>query len=129
MARISMRSVQQSTFEQIFSLYLSAAAKGVKDKTLNTYKQHFRAMRRFPKRKSVKSTKPDDRSGELNHVARKPENSKAHRKNKTRNWKRDYHEPVPGLFFSQSRKKISISSVVERISFSFTPNALASNTE
>lgn len=38
MARISMRSVQKSTFEKIFSLYLSAAAaKGVKDKTLDTY--------------------------------------------------------------------------------------------
>ena len=67
--------------------------------------------------------------GELNPVTRKPENSKAYNRNKTRNWKRDYHEPVPGLFFSQSRKKESISSVVERISFSFTPNALASNTE
>lgn len=45
MARISMRSVQKSTFEQIFSLYLSAAAaKGVKEKTLDTYKQHFRAI-------------------------------------------------------------------------------------
>ena len=45
MARISMRSVQKSTFEQIFSLYLSAAAaKGVKDKTLDTCKQHFRAI-------------------------------------------------------------------------------------
>lgn len=33
MARISMRSVQKSTFEQIFSLYLlAAAAKGVKEK-------------------------------------------------------------------------------------------------
>ena len=43
MARISMRSVQKSTFEQTFSLYLSAAAaKGVKDKLLNPYKQHFR---------------------------------------------------------------------------------------
>ena len=45
MARISIRRVQKSIFEQIFSLYLSAAAaKGVKDKTLNTYKQHFRAI-------------------------------------------------------------------------------------
>lgn len=45
MARISMRSVQKSTFEQVFSLYLlAAAAKGVKEKTLDTYKQHFRAI-------------------------------------------------------------------------------------
>ena len=36
--------------------------------------------------------------GELNPVTRKPENSKAYNRNKARNWKRDYHEPVPGLF-------------------------------
>ena len=42
MARISMRNVQKSTVEEYFSLYLSsAAAKGVKDKTLETYKNHF----------------------------------------------------------------------------------------
>ena len=35
--------------------------------------------------------------GELNPVTRKPENSKAYNSNKARNWKRDYHEPVPGL--------------------------------
>ena len=33
--------------------------------------------------------------GELNPVTRKPENSKAYNRNKTRNWKRDYHEPIP----------------------------------
>ena len=37
--------------------------------------------------------------GELNPVTRKPENSKAYNRNKTRNWKREYHEPVPGLSF------------------------------
>ena len=37
--------------------------------------------------------------GELNPVTRKPENSKASNRNKTRNWKRDDHEPVPGLLF------------------------------
>ena len=67
--------------------------------------------------------------GELNPVTRKPENSKAYNRNKTRNWKRDYHEPISGLFFDQSRKKESISSVVERMSFSLTPDALASNIE
>ena len=36
--------------------------------------------------------------GELNPVTRKPENSKAYNRNKARNWKRDYHEPVPGVF-------------------------------
>ena len=35
--------------------------------------------------------------GELTPVTRKPENSKAYNRNKTRNWKRDYHEPVAGL--------------------------------
>lgn len=45
MARISMRNVQKSTVEKYFSLYLSsAAAKGVKDKTLETYKNHFRSI-------------------------------------------------------------------------------------
>ena len=42
MARISMRNVQKSKVEEYFSLYLSsAAAKGVKDKTLETYKNHL----------------------------------------------------------------------------------------
>ena len=36
--------------------------------------------------------------GDLNPVTRKPENSKAYNRNKARNWKREYHEPVPGLF-------------------------------
>ena len=38
--------------------------------------------------------------GELNPVTRKPENSKAYNRNKSRNWKREYHEPVPGLLFA-----------------------------
>ena len=46
MARISMRNVQKSTVEEYFSLYLSsAAAKGVKDKTLETYKNHFKFIK------------------------------------------------------------------------------------
>ena len=45
MARISIRNVQKSTVEEYFSLYLSsAAARGVKDKTLQTYKNHFRSI-------------------------------------------------------------------------------------
>ena len=36
--------------------------------------------------------------GELNPVTRKPENSKAYNRNKARNRKREYHEPVPGPF-------------------------------
>ena len=35
--------------------------------------------------------------GELNPVTRKPENSKAYNRNKTRNWKRE-GEPIPGFF-------------------------------
>ena len=68
--------------------------------------------------------------GELSPVTRKPENSKAYNRNKSRNWKREISpNPIPGLFFAQSRKKESISSAEERISSSFTPAALASNTE
>ena len=37
--------------------------------------------------------------GEVNPVTRKSENSKAYNRNKTRNWKRDYHEPIPGFIF------------------------------
>ena len=36
--------------------------------------------------------------GELNPVTRKPENSKAYSRNKSRNWKRDYHETNSGPF-------------------------------
>ena len=44
--------------------------------------------------------------GELNPVTRKPENSKTYNRSNARNWKRDYHEPIPGLllFISQGRK-------------------------
>ena len=37
--------------------------------------------------------------GELNPVTRKSENSKAYNRNKARNWKREDHEPIPGLLF------------------------------
>ena len=44
MARISMRNVQKSPVSEYFDLFLSsAAARGVKDKTLSTYKQHLSA--------------------------------------------------------------------------------------
>ena len=40
-----MRNVQKSPVEQYFNLFLSsAAARGVKDKTLQTYKQHFHSI-------------------------------------------------------------------------------------
>ena len=45
MARITMRNSQKATFAQVFELYISAVtARGVKDKTLATYKQHFHAI-------------------------------------------------------------------------------------
>jgi hypothetical protein len=37
--------------------------------------------------------------GDFAPVTRKPQNSKAYNRNKSRNWKRDYHEPIPGSFF------------------------------
>lgn len=45
MARITMRNSQKATFAEVFEIYISAVtARGVKDKTLATYKQHFRAI-------------------------------------------------------------------------------------
>ena len=45
MARITMRKNQETKLSEIFTLYLaSAAARGVKDKTLRTYEQHFKAI-------------------------------------------------------------------------------------
>ena len=38
--------------------------------------------------------------GELNPVTRKPQNSKAYNRNKSRNWKRDYQRPNSGTFYS-----------------------------
>ena len=43
----------------------------------------------------------------LNPVTRKPENSKAYNRNKARNWKRDDHEPIPGLLFLEVKKGLS----------------------
>ena len=37
--------------------------------------------------------------GSLSPVTRKPANSKAYNRNKSRNWKRDYLEPIPGVFY------------------------------
>ena len=36
--------------------------------------------------------------GELNPVSGQPENSKAYNRNKARNWNRDDHETIPGVF-------------------------------
>ena len=51
MARITMRNSQKATFAEAFEVYISAVtARGVKDKTIATYKQHFHA---FSKRLDV----------------------------------------------------------------------------
>ena len=40
-----MRNSQKATFAEVFEIYISAVtARGVKDKTLATYKQHFHAI-------------------------------------------------------------------------------------
>ncbi|MBQ7118928.1 MAG: site-specific integrase [Oscillospiraceae bacterium] len=45
MARIMMTTSANPTAEQVFSFFISAtAARGAKDKTLDTYKQHFRSI-------------------------------------------------------------------------------------
>ena len=45
MARITMRNSQKSTFAEVFEIYISAVtSRGVKDKTIATYKQHFHAI-------------------------------------------------------------------------------------
>ena len=45
MARITMQKVQEIKLSEVFTLYLtSAATRGVKDKTLRTYEQHFNAI-------------------------------------------------------------------------------------
>lgn len=45
MARITMRNSQKATFAEVFEVYISAVtARGVKDKTIATYKQHFHAI-------------------------------------------------------------------------------------
>lgn len=38
--------------------------------------------------------------GGLNPVTRKPENSRAYNRSKARNWKREIHEPIPGILFA-----------------------------
>ena len=45
MARITMINYQKATFAEVFGVYISAVtARGVKDKTIATYKQHFHAI-------------------------------------------------------------------------------------
>ena len=45
MARIAMRKVQETKVSEVFTLYLaSAAARGVKDQTPRSYKQHASAI-------------------------------------------------------------------------------------
>jgi len=45
MARIMMKNTKTATVEDVFSLFIAAATtRGVKDKTITTYRQHFRAI-------------------------------------------------------------------------------------
>ena len=37
--------------------------------------------------------------GDLNPVPRKPQNSKAYNRNKSRSWKREIHENSSGIYF------------------------------
>ena len=48
--------------------------------------------------------------GELNPVTRKPQNSKAYNRNKSRNWKRDYHETNSGTFIQILRSNQTVPS-------------------
>ena len=52
--------------------------------------------------------------GQLNPVTRKPKNSKAYCRSKARNWKRDAHEPIPGLYFIQVFNKTLKSVLLGR---------------
>ena len=46
--------------------------------------------------------------GELNPVTRKPTNSKAYNRNKSRNWKYEYHEASgSGTFYLHSRLSLA----------------------
>ena len=59
MARITMRKTQETKLSEIFTLYLaSAAARGVKDKTLRTYEQHFKAISKRLDARPVQNTVP-----------------------------------------------------------------------
>ena len=40
--------------------------------------------------------------GTFNPVTRKPENFRAYNRNKTRNWMREDHQSVPGIYFAQN---------------------------
>ena len=45
MKKIKMQNSSQETLEEVFERFLAAsAARGVKEKTLSTYKQHFKAI-------------------------------------------------------------------------------------
>ena len=45
MKKIKMQNANQMTLEEVFEQFIAAtAAKGVKEKTLSTYKQHFKAI-------------------------------------------------------------------------------------
>ena len=121
MVRITMRKVQETKLSEVFTLYLtSAAARGVKDKTLRTDEQDFHAI---SKRLDVDSnisqiTSKDldkmilkmreeglsdssinsDLGGIRNPVTGQPENSKAYNRRKSQDWKKELPNPAIVLF-------------------------------
>lgn len=45
MARIKMKNTQNETVKELFSLFISnSSAKGLKEKTIKTYQQHFNSV-------------------------------------------------------------------------------------
>ena len=67
MAKIRMKTTLGSTNEQVFSSFLAAAAaRGVKEKTLDTYKQHFRSIsKRLNTSLSIKDLSKEDLDNSL----------------------------------------------------------------
>ena len=53
--------------------------------------------------------------GELNPVTRKPQNSKAYNRNKSRNWRRDYQRTNSGTFYSNVAFKSERFSITQGI--------------
>ena len=55
--------------------------------------------------------------GDINPVTRKPQNSKAYNRNKSRNWKRDYQRTNPGTFYSNIAFKSDKFSIIQSATF------------
>jgi hypothetical protein len=55
--------------------------------------------------------------GDINPVTRKPQNSKAYNRNKSRNWKRDYQRTNSGTFYSNIAFKSDKFSIIQSATF------------